>query len=803
MAYTLKKPKPINSAYEDTEIVVQTDKGLYDWAKENQDTTGSDVNLLPAGQSEATVEMKPNMGSARSNEIMQFVAPTLIFQINSKSYFALGKSAVVPFVAGKTYTLSIESLNISYSNEKYYSTPGGWLEMIIEQLPPDKQLQIASGATPTYPLDAYIQRVKIPVNQLAGTAGGTMQAPATATFTVYDPPAGTSLAGSGLQIWFNPRNVLGLPSLTDVYFSKLPIALSPALIGKGYMMFEVVLYWGSGSRELFWLTVGEDTYIASCNQSASNKIIGFNNEEYAVPIPPNRLLHIVIRCKRTSSGLLYQFVINGQVFNNQTLAIQSSVMNNINGLLLSGNNTTNDTYVYSVRLYNTSWSTQYIVDNLWNNGRPLDTIMPQSLAVTNWGSNQRTQYGCCFDWQAWQGLINANATTKFLSRIGSENSYLKINNSVQGSYWPNSIQYGNAEYYYLNTEYGKNNILQSITASRVMLTQTDGPRPYRPSPADLLDSLSPTDSTLPTITALVKQADGSNKAVMLASVPDANGVVKYDMGWIFRSSFFHDREDDSGTDATYLAGSYTVSGIPGEESDNEERVFMRHISQYGRISDMQTEGAALLASPACLVKYEEFPLKVIVNANTTTGTAWFVTNDGGLAATGFSGVAGVDVADGISSFALMNYELLNAGYYEAQYTVRAGCIPPHPFYVRWVNALGGYDYWMFKALPEYEQEVDDIVNIQNSIDGQYRVWERVSATGRRRVHIGDGLLSPDEFAALQFIPRSPQVEWYDQTTGKWNVIAFDDTVTTAWNTRSGLGEVEYVFTLPPLRLQQL
>ena len=56
MAYCLKKPKPICSAYEETELVLQTDKGLYEWAQAHQNDTEG-VNILPFKTSNADVEM--------------------------------------------------------------------------------------------------------------------------------------------------------------------------------------------------------------------------------------------------------------------------------------------------------------------------------------------------------------------------------------------------------------------------------------------------------------------------------------------------------------------------------------------------------------------------------------------------------------------------------------------------------------------------------------------------------------------------------------------------------------------------
>lgn len=139
-----------------------------------------------------------------------------------------------------------------------------------------------------------------------------------------------------------------------------------------------------------------------------------------------------------------------------------------------------------------------------------------------------------------------------------------------------------------------------------------------------------------------------------------------------------------------------------------------------------------------------------------------------------------------------------------------GCIPANPFYVRWINQHGGYDYYMFDERKNFEQTLSNIKVVQLSeYISETHSCETVSAKHERVIITGKGGISKDEFDKLSFLTRSPLIEWYktedpDSTesgnTPAWHTITIDN-VSTEWDDRSGLGNIEFEFVLPRTLLQ--
>lgn len=448
-------------------------------------------------------------------------------------------------------------------------------------------------------------------------------------------------------------------------------------------------------------------------------------------------------------------------------------------------------HIYYVRTLNTIWNITYVLRNMYYDGKMLDTIIPYAL-TSRFEVRDIYRYGYTGDFQPW--FYSGETTMRSSVSDGSRQAILyPYDNSFLVDYKTPESPGASP----------KGFLLMSVTAGKIMINTGNDYLPYLPSPADLLDSLSPTDTTLPMITVNVERPNANTQNVILSSEPDKDGKIKYDLGWIFKSSFFNIR---SGYSDNNLYGNYTVNNIPGEDTaqENARRLFMRHISQYGHISDMQTENAAMLMSPACWVWYEGYPLDMVINTNTfSIGPFLYgkTFNSAYKAQQIPVGVSIVDLTD-TEGWELRN-SYISFQYFTPKYHCRLGCIPDNPFYIRWINEKGGYDFWMFKSYPSDEQEIEDIINTLPYPSDQYRIWHRASAIGRKRITVGDGLLTREEFECLKFIPRSPLVEWYDESVGKWQTVVFEDSISVTWNSRSGLGDIEYTFTLPPIRLQQL
>ena len=799
MAYCLKKPKPICSAYEETELVLQTDKGLYEWAQAHQNDTEG-VNILPLKTSNADVEMPVGSSAMPAG---QRQLPTLFSRIESSGLTRIsagGVSTIIPFTIGKYYSLGINKLSIktSTTNNKF---AGGRVELIIDQTFGDALWTL--NTTPSRNFVDYIERAYINANQLSTVGYPDMQAALCTQFIVQNPFKDVTEAwtGPGLTAWFNFRHCIGVPQSFDCTNRPLGyVEVSQIMRNSNSLGIELVFNIDNIAND----DLVHPLVIYADELSQPVDVIGFKNGKLVrlqdssttIDVVLKTLNHIVIwtdTAAVTSGGTgIMRIDFNGTTIYNGDVSY--NVYSNIKNIWLGG--TADGSlymggHIYYVRTLNTIWNITYVQRNMYNDGKMLDTIIPYAL-TSRFEVRSIYRYGYTGDFQPW--FYSGETTMRSSVSDGSMEAILyPYDNSFLVDYkTPESP--GSSP---------KGFLLMSVTAGKIMINTGNDYLPYLPSPADLLDSLSPTDTTLPMITVNVEGPNANTQNVLLSSEPDKDGKIKYDLGWIFKSSFFNIR---SGYSDNNLYGNYTVDNIPGEDTaqENARRLFMRHISQYGHISDMQTENAAMLMSPACWVWYEGYPLDMVINTNTFSIGPYLygkTFNSAYKAQQIPVGVSIVDFTD-TESWELRN-SYISFQYFTPKYHCRLGCIPDNPFYIRWINEKGGYDFWMFKSYPSDEQEIEDIINTLPYPSDQYHIWHRASAIGRKRITVGDGLLTREEFECLKFIPRSPLVEWYDESVGKWQTVVFEDSISVTWNSRSGLGDIEYTFTLPPIRLQQL
>lgn len=799
MAYCLKKPKPICSAYEETELVLQTDKGLYEWAQAHQNDTEG-VNILPLKTSNADIEMPVGSSAMPAG---QRQLPTLFSRIDTSGLTTIstgGVSTTIPFTIGKYYSLGINKLSIKTSTTNN-NFAGGRVELIIDQTFGDALWNL--NTTPSRNFVDYIERAYINANQLSTVGYPDMQAALCTQFIVQNPfkDVPEAWTGPGLTAWFNFRHCIGVPQSFDCTNRPLGyVEVSQIMRNSNSLGIELVFNIDNIANDdlVHPLVIYEDELSQAVDVIGfkNGKLVRLQDSSTTIDVVLKTLNHIVIWTDTTAvtsggAGIM-RIDFNGTTIYNGDVSY--NVYSNIKKIWLGGSADGSlymGGHIYYVRTLNTIWNITYVLRNMYYDGKMLDTIIPYAL-TSRFEVRDIYRYGYTGDFQPW--FYSGETTMRSSVSDGSRQAILyPYDNSFLVDYKTPESPGASP----------KGFLLMSVTAGKIMINTGNDYLPYLPSPADLLNSLSPTDTTLPMITVNVERPNANTPNVLLSSEPDKDGKIKYDLGWIFKSSFFNIR---SGYSDNNLYGNYTVNNIPGEDTaqENARRLFMRHISQYGHISDMQTENAAMLMSPACWVWYEGYPLDMVINTNTFSIGPYLygkTFNSAYKAQQIPVGVSIVDFTD-TESWELRN-SYISFQYFTPKYHCRLGCIPDNPFYIRWINEKGGYDFWMFKAYPSDEQEIEDIINTLPYPSDQYHIWHRASAIGRKRITVGDGLLTREEFECLKFIPRSPLVEWYDESVGKWQTVVFEDSISVTWNSRSGLGDIEYTFTLPPIRLQQL
>jgi len=130
--------------------------------------------------------------------------------------------------------------------------------------------------------------------------------------------------------------------------------------------------------------------------------------------------------------------------------------------------------------------------------------------------------------------------------------------------------------------------------------------------------------------------------------------------------------------------------------------------------------------------------------------------------------------------------------------------PEHPFYVRWVNALAGWDYWMFdcryvkKRKTGSRKMVERYVTDMAATSGNKQT---ISLEVSEEVTVGASQISEDEFECISALLYSTFVQWYDESKGKWIDIIPDGEASFFYG--SPKTDIEITFILPERQLQMI
>ena len=130
--------------------------------------------------------------------------------------------------------------------------------------------------------------------------------------------------------------------------------------------------------------------------------------------------------------------------------------------------------------------------------------------------------------------------------------------------------------------------------------------------------------------------------------------------------------------------------------------------------------------------------------------------------------------------------------------------PEHPFYVRWVNALAGWDYWMFdcryvkKRKTGSRKIVERYVTDMAATSGNKQT---ISLEVNEEVTVGASQISEDEFECISALLYSTFVQWYDESKGKWIDIIPDGEASFLYG--SPRTDIEITFILPDRQLQMI
>lgn len=277
-----------------------------------------------------------------------------------------------------------------------------------------------------------------------------------------------------------------------------------------------------------------------------------------------------------------------------------------------------------------------------------------------------------------------------------------------------------------------------------------------------------------------------------------NGKTLFDLSGILKKLFISNESDTTiDTSYTYIdtlfAIGYSIMIETGGTVYNiDNMTAVNSVVQIGYSSNMF--GDRFLTGFSKLRKYEGYPLSVAYLNNQKSTYISFnrvtINPDNPVVNSHFI----IDVPEDVYEVSatemsfiapLLNNEgipiLTNAGevIYVSSHNgsleyiripVKEECVPLNPFYVRWINRLGSWEYWMFSFRQLITKDIDNIETFnpliydQETAKGFLKV---ISMTGEETIVFGASGLSKDEYTVISNLIYSPQVEFYDKDLGKW------------------------------------
>jgi hypothetical protein len=121
------------------------------------------------------------------------------------------------------------------------------------------------------------------------------------------------------------------------------------------------------------------------------------------------------------------------------------------------------------------------------------------------------------------------------------------------------------------------------------------------------------------------------------------------------------------------------------------------------------------------------------------------------------------------------------------------------FFVKWLNTLGGWDYWLFEGKiyegfkvengNNYESYFD---NISDTKDFENVTFKNVSPA----VQVGSNTLTKNEAEGLKVLPTSPKIYWYNEDLSKWIGVRVEPGTFQVRSTKDDYFNIELTFVKP-------
>ena len=130
--------------------------------------------------------------------------------------------------------------------------------------------------------------------------------------------------------------------------------------------------------------------------------------------------------------------------------------------------------------------------------------------------------------------------------------------------------------------------------------------------------------------------------------------------------------------------------------------------------------------------------------------------------------------------------------------------PEHPFYVRWINALAGWDYWMFDCRYVKKRKIGSRKTVERYITDMAASSGNKQTIGlevEEEVTVGASQITENEYENISALLYSTFVQWYDESRGKWIDVLPDGEA--SFLNGSPRTDIEITFILPERQLQMI
>lgn len=297
----------------------------------------------------------------------------------------------------------------------------------------------------------------------------------------------------------------------------------------------------------------------------------------------------------------------------------------------------------------------------------------------------------------------------------------------------------------------------------------------------------------------------NNEVGTKLSAESFKGVTLFDVSAVVRL-WFNERLDDiadSPVADRRLFTRFTVKGIGGTGT-SYDFIALNAVAQIGERSDRTDDVGCVLTEFKRLNLYNGFPLDYSILNEGSGSSAAGDFDESGVFRVRVDGTELTLLSEATDDTQVQT-EASNPILIMKRFDINVfpSCNPSRPFYVRWINMLGGVDYFMFCRQQKRQPTVKSVDTYNTRAINPYEARSNNHAyniTTENKVVVGAEGVANGDYTPLSKLPFAPTIEWFNEATGRWialTVSKFDG----SYDTKDETHDIEITFSLPDINTQ--